>query len=198
VQSVHLGTIPVKVGNGKKARPKSEAALFIQFNGLVAGAGDLAAYQLSSVTTRKVKKQTVKTYKPIRLTSVVPASNPLTSMVSLLPATKPNVAQTDRLEIVAADLTDVYGRALDGNYDGQPGGNFIATIKGNTVTIGAAVVTKTDSRSRLAPHAVDRVLAEDGHLPLVSLQRTSTRRSPLEKPQESIYFSLPKSVQAGE
>jgi hypothetical protein len=48
----------------------------------------------------------------------------MTSMVSLLPATKPNLSQSDRLQIVAADLTDAYGRPLDGNDDGQPGGNF--------------------------------------------------------------------------
>jgi hypothetical protein len=71
-----LETIKVKVGNGKRARTKSETALEIQFSGLVAGTGELAAYQLSSVTTKKVKKKFVTSYKPIRLTSAVPASNP--------------------------------------------------------------------------------------------------------------------------
>jgi hypothetical protein len=158
VQSVHWGTMKVQVGTGKKARTKSETALEIQFSGLVAGAGDLAAYQLSGVMTRKVKKQTVTTYKPIRLTSAVPASSPLTSMVSLLTATKPNVAQTDRLQIVAADLTDVYGRALDGNDDGQPGGNFVATIKGNSVTVAATRIANAAFRSPLTPEAVDWVI----------------------------------------
>ena len=55
VTSVRWETIKVKVGNGKRARTKSETALEIQFSGLVAGTGDLAAYQLSSVTTRRVK-----------------------------------------------------------------------------------------------------------------------------------------------
>jgi hypothetical protein len=52
----------------------------------------------------------------------------MTSTVSLVPATKPNLSQTDRLEIVAADLTDAPGRPLDGNDDGQPGGKFAATF----------------------------------------------------------------------
>jgi hypothetical protein len=52
----------------------------------------------------------------------------MTSTVSLVPATKPNLSQTDRLEIVAADLTDTLGRPLDGNDDGQPGGTFAATF----------------------------------------------------------------------
>jgi hypothetical protein len=45
-----------------------------------------------------------------------------------VPATKLNLAQTDRLEIVAAALTDALGRPLDGNDEGQPGSNFAATF----------------------------------------------------------------------
>ncbi len=70
----------------------------------------------------------VTSYKPIRLTSAVPASNPMTSMVSLLPAIKPNLSQSDRILIIAADLTNVYGRPLDGSDDGQPGGDFVALL----------------------------------------------------------------------
>jgi hypothetical protein len=43
--SVRWETIKVKVGNGRRARTKSETALEIQFSGLVVGTGDLAAYQ---------------------------------------------------------------------------------------------------------------------------------------------------------
>ena len=128
VESVHWETIKVKVGNGKKARTKSETALEIQFSGLVAGTGDLAAYQLSSVTTRRVKRRAVTSYKPIRLASAVPASTPMTSMVSLVLAIKPNLSQSDRILIIAADLTDAYGRPIDGNDDGVPGGNYVATL----------------------------------------------------------------------
>jgi len=76
VESVDWETIKVKVGNGKSARAKSETALDIQFSGLVAGTGNLAAYQLSSIATRKAKKTVVTSYTPIRLTSAVPASPP--------------------------------------------------------------------------------------------------------------------------
>ena len=71
--------------------------------------------------------------KPIRLTSAVPASNPMTSMVSPSPAIKPNLSQSDRILIDAADLTDVYGRPLDGNDDGVPGGNYVAIVTKNGV-----------------------------------------------------------------
>jgi len=40
VTSVRWETIKVKVGNGKRARTKSETALEIQFSGLVAGTGE--------------------------------------------------------------------------------------------------------------------------------------------------------------
>jgi hypothetical protein len=174
VQSVHWGIIQVKVGSGKRARTKSETALDIQFSGPVSGAVNLRAYQLSSISTRKVKKQTVTTYKPIRLTSAVPASSPFTSMVSLLPATKPNLAQTDRLEIIATDLTDVYGRALDGNHDGQPGGNFVGTLSKNGVNfVRAAQVT---ARSRVTTSAMDLALEEEG---LVASSLRRRRRLPL-------------------
>ena len=142
VTSVHWETIKVKVGNGKKAKTKSETVLEIDFSGLVAGSGDLAAYQLSSVTTKKVKKKPVTTYKPIKLTSAVPASSPMASSVSLVPATKPKLGQTDRLEIVAADLTDALGRALDGNDDGLPGGNFVATFGKSGVSDDAALLAR--------------------------------------------------------
>ena len=79
----------------------------------------------------------VTSYRPIRLTSAVPASNPMTSMVSLLPSIKPNLSQSDRILIIAADLTDAYGRPIDGNDDGLPGGNYVATLSRSGVTFGA-------------------------------------------------------------
>jgi len=159
VESVRWETIKVKVVNGKKARTKSETALEIQFSGLVAGTGDLAAYQLSSITTKKVKKTAVTSYKPIRLTSAVPASNPMTSMVSLLPAIKPNLTQSDRIQIVAADLTDAYGRPIDGNDDGMPGGNYVAIVTKQGMTTSAVAFPAT-----MAARAVDAVLEQNGLL----------------------------------
>jgi len=163
VESVHWETIKVKVGNGKKARTKSETALEIQFSGLVAGSGDLAAYQLSSVATKKVKKKAVTSFKPIRLTSAVPASSPMASSVLLLPATKPNLSQSDRIQIIAADLTDAYGRPIDGNDDGVPGGNFVATLSRSGVTFGAVplALARTTGKPTATSAVVDALLARD-------------------------------------
>jgi RHS repeat-associated protein len=135
VTSVHWGTIRVKTGGGKRAKTKSKPALEITFSGAVSGAGNLGAYQLYSVTTKKVKKKTVKTLKRIRLSTVVPASSPRTTSVALVPAGKINLAQTDELKIISADLIDAQGRALDGNDDGMPGGNFVAAFRRNGLTL---------------------------------------------------------------
>jgi hypothetical protein len=62
VTSLHWETIKFKVGSGKKARMTSETALEFQFSGPIGGADDLAAYQLSTVTTKKVKKKPVTSY----------------------------------------------------------------------------------------------------------------------------------------
>jgi hypothetical protein len=109
---------------------------------------DLAAYQLTSVTTKKVKKKSATTYKPLKLTSALAASSPMTSSVSLVPAAKPNLGHTDRLEIVAADLTDALGRALDGTDDGQPGGN---AERGRLTTEGAESHGKDERSFRSFP-----------------------------------------------
>ena len=107
----------------------------------------------------------VTSYKPIRLTSAVPASNPMTSMVSLLPAIKPNLSQSDRILIIAADLTDAYGRPIDGNDDGVPGGNYVAIVTKNGVTTSAVAAPAT-----MAAKAVD-VLLDRGELEGLSRNR---------------------------
>jgi hypothetical protein len=170
VTSVQWETIKVKTGKGKRAKTKTETVLEIQFSAPAAGAGSIADYQLSSITTRKVKKNTVTTYKPIRMASVTAASSPMTSKVVLVPKTKPNVKQPDRLEIISADLTDAYGRALDGNNDGQPGGNYVATVtrKGAAPAVLARETT-------LATKAVDAVLHTSHHGELLPKSRLGFR-----------------------
>lgn len=106
VTSVKWTTIAVKTGSGKKAKTKSEPALEITFSEPVAGAGNLGAYVLSSVTTKTVKKKPVTTLKPIALSSAQVASIPRTTTVKLVPAGKVKIGPTDELEIIAADITD--------------------------------------------------------------------------------------------
>ena len=67
-------------------------------------------------------------------------------------------------------LTDFLGRPLDGNHDGQPGGDFVATLKGKSVTIAATTNGTEASFPRIVPELVDRVLGGDPQLSLVSPQ----------------------------
>ena len=108
----------------------------------------------------------VTSYKPTRLTSPVPASNPMTSMVSLLPAIKPNPSQSDRIQIIAADLTDAYGRPIHGNDYGVPGGNYVAIVSKKGVTPGAVA-----SPATMAARAVDTVLERSVPLIVTSARR---------------------------
>ena len=159
VTSVHWETIKVSVGTGKHAKTKTETVLDVQYSGMVIGSGDLSAYQLASVTTKKVKKKSVTTYKPIRLTSALPSSSPTASSVMLVPATKPNLSQTDRLQIVAADLTDALGRPLGGTDNGQPGGDYTVSFSRNGVTADALPLARIAKPSRSVPVAIDALLA---------------------------------------
>jgi hypothetical protein len=68
----------------------------------------------------------------------------MASAVLLVPPTKPSVSKTDRLQIVATDLTDSLGRALDGNDDGRPGGNYTATFSRSGVTSDALHMVRTE------------------------------------------------------
>ncbi len=154
VTSVKWTTIPVKTGSGKKAKTKSEPALEITFSAPVAGAANLGAYELSSVTTKKVKKKPVTTLKPIALGSAQVASSPRTTTVKLVPAGKVKIGPTDELVIIAADITDAEGRALDGNDDGKPGANFIGKFGGGGLTFARPIATTGASRLSAAVDAV--------------------------------------------
>jgi hypothetical protein len=67
-------------------------------------------------------------------------------------------------------VTDTLGREIDGKDDGQPGGDFIATISGNRATAGGIPLVGTLPQPSTVPDAIDHVLAR-GKL-------TGTARSP--------------------
>jgi len=155
VTSLQLPT--VKVGTGTRA--KSETVLRLQFSGPISGGGNLAAYQLLADKTTRIKKKTVTTFStPVRLVSAVYSSSGSSWSVTLTPAIKLNLAQPEQLRITAALLTDAYGRPLDGNDVGQPGGNFVATFSNKGVTI--PHVETLAKPNALSASAVDRLFAE--------------------------------------
>jgi RHS repeat-associated protein len=156
VTSVEWTTVHVKAGSGKKAKTKSEAALQITFSEPVSGAARLGAYELFTVTTKKLKKKPVITLKPVTLTSARPASSPATRSVTLLPAGKIRGGQTHEIEIIGADISNAQGRALDGKDNGQAGTNFVAEFGPGGLTFSRPGASAASAR--LSPSAVDAVL----------------------------------------
>jgi hypothetical protein len=90
--------------------------------------------------------------------------DPTAHTIALFPKGKYNRAQPEQLRITASLLTDGLGRPIDENHDGQPGGDFVATLKGKTVTIASTGTIRASSASALAFGAIDRVLAENSQL----------------------------------
>ena len=151
VNSVRLATEKIKVGKGKKAKTKVETVLQLQFSGALSGASNLGAYQLLSGKTKK----RVTTYnKRVPLASAVYSASATSWTVMLVPTNKLNLSQPEQLRITAADLTDAFGRPLDGDDNGQPGGDFVAILSKKGVTVASAA-------DRVTTSAVDLVLREE-------------------------------------
>ena len=123
-----LPTPTIKIGTGKRA--KSEVAIELQFSGAVNGVGNLGAYLLQS---GKSKKGVTRYTKTVPLT--LARYNASTHTLDLVPKSKTNLAAPARLTVTASLITDAFGRPLDGNHDGQPGGNFVAIFSNKGVTI---------------------------------------------------------------
>jgi hypothetical protein len=118
----------LKVGTGKHAKP--EVIIALQFSGEVNGAAKLRAYLLQSGKTRKgVTRYTTI----VRLASA--RYDASTQTVYLVPKTQLKLSVPDRLTVISSLVRDTFGRPLDGNHDGQPGGNFVARLSNKGVTI---------------------------------------------------------------
>ncbi len=165
VNSLKLTTETVKVGKGKKAKTKKETVLKLQFSGALNGAGNLAAYQ---VLSGKTKKKVTTFNKRVPLASATYSASATAWTVILTPAAALNLTQPEQLRITAADLTDDYGRALDGNDSGQPGADFVATFSKKGVTITSADDAATTT-------AVDLALQEDGLVANALLRKRGVR-----------------------
>jgi RHS repeat-associated protein len=154
VESLKAETI--KIGTGRRA--KSTTALVLQFSGALnpAQASSLAAFHLLS---GRVKKGHTIYNKTVPLSSAI--YSPSAHTVELIPKSKLNLTQPEELIITAAQLTDIYGRPLDGNDDGQPGGNFVATITKKEITI---VSPKSSPATRSLTAAAVGSLIETGRL----------------------------------
>ena len=129
VTVVSLTIATVKPGSGKK--PKKTTGLVLHFSGALnpTQAKSLAEFHLLS---GKVKKGHTTYSKPMPLSSAI--YDPTAHTISLVPKGKLNLAQPEQLRITASLLTDSLGRPIDGNHDGQPGGDYVANLSKNKVT----------------------------------------------------------------
>ena len=161
VRSLQVETI--KLGKGKKA--KKETVLVLQFSGALnaSAADNTGAYELAPVekvkSTGKGKNKkpaTSKLGKPVALASAdFTASN---NQVTLTPRGTLKLTKAEELIVDAALVTDTLGREIDGNDDGQPGGDFIATISGSRVTVGGLPLARTRPQASGVSAAIDALL----------------------------------------
>jgi hypothetical protein len=129
VTSLRVAT--VKIGTGRRAR--NVTGLVLQFSDALkpAQAQNLAAYQL--VMAGRDKKFGTRDDKRVALASARYDGSAHT--VTLIPKQAFNEMQLQQLTVKSALLRDSLGRLIDGNDDGQPGGDFVATLNGTSVTI---------------------------------------------------------------
>jgi uncharacterized repeat protein (TIGR01451 family) len=123
VRSLKIET--VKIGKGRGA--KSTAAIVLQFSGAL-GAVAAKNRDAYSIWTAGPDKK-LGTKDDLRIGIASAEYNAAASVVTLIPATTLNLKQPELLRITASLLRDAYGRPLDGNRDGVPGGNFSAVFK---------------------------------------------------------------------
>jgi hypothetical protein len=145
----------VKVTAGKKA--KKTTGIVLQFSGPLnaAQASSLSSYR---VLAGKVKKSRTTFSKTLPLSSAIYSSSANT--VTLVTKSKLNLAQPEEVVVIGALLMDAFGRPIDGNNDGEPGGNFTATLSKKGTTI-----TSARSSSRIAllrADAVDSLIESGG------------------------------------
>jgi hypothetical protein len=109
----------------KLSKKKTTKVLVISFSGALDAnaARVLGDYQLATLV--KAKKGAVHTGKAVKLTSAT--YDPSGHTVTITPkGTVP--ASPLQLTIIAAKTLDAEGRQIDGDHDGQPGGNFKTTL----------------------------------------------------------------------
>jgi hypothetical protein len=125
----------------KKHKPVGKSVLsgfLLEFSGAMnpATAGGANNYQVDSVTTKHVKKKTVKVFKPVPINVQYNAAN---DSVSLSVIGKQAFATGGQITVIASPpngVSSASGALLDGNNEGIAGDNGVFTIlpKANGIT----------------------------------------------------------------
>jgi len=120
-----LGTVTAVGLETARVKKKTATDIVISLSGAIEAvdADNLANHHLAA--PGKGKKS--KTYsKVIHLSSA--AYNAATHQVTLLVHGKLALNRPPQLRITASGMLDALGRPLDGNHDGQPGGDYVAFL----------------------------------------------------------------------
>jgi len=158
-ESGAIGVIPppttvvsIALQNQPAGKHKTTTVIAIQFDNALNAAAvpDLSAYSLTTMAQGKKHPS-----KPLALAQS--SYNPATDTLTLTPAKKLVLSPPLQLRIVASVLTDAEGRPLDGNHDGQPGGDFVATLSKGGAVISSAV--RSTAVKPLFAHAIDELFA---------------------------------------
>jgi hypothetical protein len=142
-------------------------AIHVTFSGAVnpAEADNMATYQLIKQGKHKSFVASRATTIKIRSASYDPTDN----QVTLIPA-KPFALSKPVEVLVEGQLQDAEGRLIDGNRDGQPGGNAAAILSKG----GASLVAMVTAAPALAvANAVDDLVAQSAADGLVHSQAAS-------------------------
>jgi hypothetical protein len=78
--------------------------------------------------------------------------------VALTPRAKLTASKPEELIVNGSLVTDPLGREIDGNDDGQPGGDYIATISGTRVTAGGLPLARIRQQSASVADVIDYLL----------------------------------------
>ena len=116
----------VRLGKTKK----TTQVIVLQFSGAL-NAGDaqsIGNYSLATIPSNKKQKS-----KAVALSQAT--YNPANNTVRLVTRSPLVLNPPLKLTIYAAGLLDTLGRPLDGNHDGQPGGNCVVTLSKKGATI---------------------------------------------------------------
>jgi hypothetical protein len=164
VTATPLQVETIKVGTGKKA--KKETVIVVDFSGALsdASANNADAYELAPIlkvkASGKGKNRRPATTKlgapvPVASASYIASNNQAT----LIPRSKLVATKPEELIVDGSILLDTLGREVDGNDDGQPGGDYIATISGSRVTTGGIDLVRAQTQPANISTAVDVLLA---------------------------------------
>jgi hypothetical protein len=100
--------------------------IVIQFKDVLSSTGAMNLMNDRIVTAGRDRKLGTRDDIKVKLRSAV--YDPNKKMVTLTPSSRLVLNQTGRLNITARCLLDPFGRPLDGDRDGQPGGDFSANL----------------------------------------------------------------------